>query len=100
MRRAATKGLGGLHWSKLSVEQRSPAAEQALQTLLSVSQDPDWSIRYAAVVGLQALATTSHLKAQIESQLQQIIQTEPDQAVRARVRLAQQLLSAYIKIGQ
>ena len=100
VRRAATKGLGGLHWSKLSVEQRSAAAEQALQTLISVSQDPDWSIRYAAVVGLQALATTSHLKAQIESQLQQIIQTEPDQAVRARVRLAQQLLSAYIKIGQ
>jgi len=100
VRRAATKGLGGLHWSKLSVEQRSAAAEQALQTLISVSQDPDWSIRYAAVVGLQALATTSHLKAQIESQLQQIIQTEPDQAVRARVRLVQQLLSAYIKIGQ
>ena len=100
VRRAATKGLGGLHWSKLSVEQRSTAAEQALQTLISVSQDPDWSIRYAAVVGLQALATTSHLKAQIESQLQQIIQTESDQAVRARVRLAQQLLSAYIKIGQ
>lgn len=100
VRRAATKGLGGLDWSKLSVEQRSSAAEQALQTLISVSQDTDWSIRYAAVVGLQALATTSHLKAQIESQLQQIIQTEPDQAVRARVRLAQQLLSAYIKIGQ
>lgn len=99
VRRAATKGLGSLHWSKLSVEQRS-ATEQALQTLLSVSQDPDWSIRYAAVVGLQALATTSHLKPQIESQLQQLIQTDPDQAVRARVRLAQQLLSAYIKIGQ
>lgn len=100
VRRAATKGLGGLYWSKLSVEQRSSAADQALQTLLSVSQDPDWSIRYAAVVGLQALATSSHLKAQIEAQLQQIIQTEPDHAVRARVRLAQQLLSAYIKIGQ
>lgn len=99
VRRAATKGLGGLHWSKLSGEQRSAAAEHAFQTLLSVSQDPDWSIRYAAVVGLQALATTSHLKAQIEAQLQQIIQTEPDQAVRARVLLAQQLLSAYIKIG-
>lgn len=100
VRRAATKGLGSLHWSKLSVEQRSTAAERALQTLLLVSQDPDWSIRYAAVVGLQALATTSHLKPQIESQLQQIIQTDPDQAVRARVLLAQQLLSAYIKIGQ
>jgi len=62
VRRAATKGLGGLHWNKLSVEQRSTAAEQALQTLISVSQDPDWSIRYAAVVGLQALATTSHFK--------------------------------------
>lgn len=100
VRRAATKGLGGLHWSKLSVEQRSSAADQALQTLLSVSQDPDWSLRYAAVVGLQALATTSHLKTQVESQLQQRIQTESDQAVRARLRLAQQLLSAYIKIGQ
>jgi len=99
VRRAAAKGLGTLHWSQLGV-QRSSAQAKAFQTLLSVSQDADWSIRYAAVVGLQALAVTPDLKEQLQAQLQQMAQTDSDPAVRARVALAQQLLSPYIKTGQ
>lgn len=90
VRRAAAKGLGTLSWDKLDV-QRSSAQIKAFQTLLSISQDPDWSIRYAAVVGLQALATIPDLKGKIQAQLQQIIQIDPDPAVRARVVRAQQL---------
>lgn len=100
VRRAAAKGLGSLDWSQLDGEERSLAQAKATETLLSVSQDSDWSIRYAAVVGLQALATTPDLKEQIGAQFEQIAQTDPDTAVRARVNLAQQLLSPYIKTGQ
>jgi phycocyanobilin lyase beta subunit len=99
VRRAAAKGLGTLRWEKLGT-QCSAAQIKAFQTLLEISQDPDWSIRYAAVVGLQALATIPDLKGQIQAQLQQITQTDPDLAVRARVVRAQQLLSPLIKTGQ
>lgn len=100
VRRAAAKGLGTLRWNQLDAEQRSNAQVKALQTLLSVSQDSDWSIRYAAVVGLQALAMTPDLKGQIQAQLEQIAQIDSDAVVRARVTLAQQLLSLCIKTGQ
>lgn len=100
VRRAATKGLGTLRWSQLDAEDRSLAGAKALQTLLSVSQDPDWSIRYAAVVALQALATMPDLQEQIQAHFEQITQTDSDAAVRARVARAQQLLSPYIKTGQ
>lgn len=98
VRRAAAKGLGTLHWSEL--EARSSAQVKALETLLLISQDSDWSIRYAAVVGLQALATIPELQEQIQQQLEQIGQIDPDPAVRARAGLAQQMLSQFIKIGQ
>jgi phycocyanobilin lyase beta subunit len=65
-----------------------------MQTLLSISQDSDWSIRYAAIIGLQALFTLApDLQEQIRAQFQQIAQTDTDKAVRARVIRAQQLLS-------
>lgn len=99
VRRAAAKGLGTLRWSQLGV-QGSSAQAQALQTLLSICQDSDWSIRYAAVVGLQALATIPDLKGQIQAQFEQMARTDSDKAVRARVVRAQQLLSPFIKTGQ
>ena len=88
VRRAAAKGLGTLDWSQLGNEQRVSARANALQTLLNVSQDPEWSIRYAAIVGLQALATTPDLKEQIQAQFEQIAQNDADLAVRARAELA------------
>lgn len=93
VRRAAAKGLGILRWSQLDADQRQLAQTRALQTLLSVAQDPEWSIRYAAVMGLQELATTPDLKGQFQVQFEQMIQTDPEPAVRARVVRAQQLLS-------
>lgn len=87
VRRAAAKGLGTLHWHQV-VEEPSLAQQKAMQTLLSISQDPDWSIRYAAVVGLQGLLELPHLHEQIQSQLQQMIEIDADLAVRARIELA------------
>ncbi len=88
VRRAAAKGLGTLRWNTLSALERQSAQAKALQTLLSISQDPDWSIRYAAVVGLQALSTTPDLSQQIQAEFEQRQETDADLAVRARVQLA------------
>lgn len=88
VRRAAAKGLGTLRWNTLSAHERQSAQAKALQTLLLISQDPDWSIRYAAVVGLQALSTTPDLSQQIQAEFEQMQETDADLAVRARVQLA------------
>ncbi|MCL1464443.1 HEAT repeat domain-containing protein [Argonema galeatum] len=88
VRRAAAKGLGNLHWHKLSPEQIQSAQEKAFDTLRQVSQDSDWSIRYAAIVGLQLLAKEPSVKPHIQTHLQQMLAAESDRAVRARVQLA------------
>ena len=98
VRRAATKGIGQLRWSQLPLEQRQVTQQRALQTLLGLAQHPDWDIRYAAVVGLQALASsgeaTGELAARILAQFNHIAQTDADLAVRARAAMAQQQLNA------
>lgn len=88
VRRAAARGLGTLEWNKLGAEERVAAQAKVLQALLGVSQDSDWSIRYAAVVGLQALATIRDLSSQIQTRFEEMTQTDADLAVRARVQLA------------
>lgn len=93
VRRAAAKGLGTLHWHQLPQEQVREAQATALQALLQVSQDPDWAIRYAAVVGLQTLASgVNDLKVPIQNRFEQMLSSEADAAVRARVLRAKQLL--------
>lgn len=91
VRRAATKGLGGLHWHLLTLEQVPSAQGKALETLLQITQDADWSIRYAAVVGLQDLAvalTSGDCQLPIVARLHQMVATDPDLAVQARVSRA------------
>lgn len=88
VRRAALAGLGKLHWNQMDAQQRPLAQDQALQTLLTVFQDLDWSIRYAAVVGLQELSTLPNLQKQILSRFEQMVETDLDLAVCARVQLA------------
>lgn len=93
VRRAAAKGLGTLHWQQLPQAQVREAQATALQALLQVSQDPDWAIRYAAVVGLQTLASEANeLKVPIQNRFEQMLSSEADAAVRARVLRAKQLL--------
>ena len=92
VRRAAAKGLGSLQWSKLPTEQIQSAQSQVSQTLCSIVQDPEWVVRYAAVVGLQLLASTVNhsdsLLKPIEETLQQVVQADSELAVRARAQLA------------
>jgi phycocyanobilin lyase subunit beta len=89
VRRAAAKGLGNLHWHKLDDSERESALSCSLETLLNISQDSDWSIRYAAVVGLQALAKIPDLRSPIQARFKEMLLTDAQKAVRARVQLTQ-----------
>lgn len=93
VRRAAAKGVGNLHWHLLESERVTEAQAKVLQTLLQISEDADWAIRYAAVVGLQALAIgATEMAGAIQNRFEQMLASEADKAVRSRVLLAQQRL--------
>ncbi len=57
--------------------------------LILISQDPDWSIRYAAVVGLQALTKIAAIEAPIRARLKEMLASDSASSVRARIQLAQ-----------
>ncbi len=97
VRRAAAKGLGSLHWSRLPPDQVAAAQAQTLETLVQICQDSDWSIRYAAIVGLHALAVVvspADQRRAILSQLDQLAQADLDLAVQSRARWALQQLAS------
>lgn len=101
VRRAAARGLGNLRWSLLDRDSIPTAQQRALETLLQTTQDPEWVVRYAAVVGLESLAEAltemypDRLEA-IATRFDRMARAEGEDtlAVRARVWLAQQRLSA------
>lgn len=97
VRRAAARGLGNLRWHQLPAKQIHSAQAQALDALLLVSQDPEWIVRYAAIVGLQGLALAlthdlSPIRSGILQHLSQCAETDDNLTVRARIWLAQQHL--------
>ncbi len=97
VRRAAARGLGTLHWHRLPSEHRESAQGQALAALVQGTQDPEWIVRYASVVGLQGLAaalpaTQTQGLAEIQSCLQTLATTDEHLTVKARTWLAQQQL--------
>lgn len=87
VRRSAAKGLGTLRWQQLPPEQIAIAQTKAREVLEQLCRDIDWSIRYAAIVGLQALATNSNFP-EILAFLKALAESETDLAIRARVELA------------
>lgn len=95
VRRAAAKGLGSIRWSKLASDRRAEAQQQVLKTLTTVTQDPEWVVGYAAVVGLQSLGASEGTPFDdIVAHLQQVAQAHDDVAVSARAQLALQQLAA------
>jgi phycocyanobilin lyase beta subunit len=94
VRRAAAKGLGYLQWHKLDEKERAIALCRALSTLLSITEDADWAIRYAAVVGLQQLALIPSLQQDIVAKFAQMRSNDAQKAVRARVALAQSQIAS------
>ena len=98
VRRAAARGLGNMQWHRFPPKFLEVAQAEALDALLFVAQhDEEWVVRYAAVVGLEALGLeiqSTSLVGQIEIQdLFGFMAThETSLAVRARVSQARQRL--------
>ncbi len=93
VRRGAARGLGFIHWEKLSEAEVADAQQRVFQTLLQVSQDTEWVVRYAAVVGLQGLAKVVKVNGQnwfkdILTRINQISDIDTTLAVRARAKVA------------
>jgi phycocyanobilin lyase subunit beta len=88
VRRAAAKGLGNLKWQNLDISQSEAAINRALEALLLICEDTDWSIRYAAIVGLEALGKIALVKPPILAKFQLMLVKDPEKAVRARVQMA------------
>ena len=93
VRRGAARGLGFIDWEKLSEAEVSDAQQRVFQTLLQVSQDPEWVVRYAAVVGLHGLAKAIEVSApkwlkDILTRFEEIVDTDTTLAVSARAQMA------------
>lgn len=93
VRRAAAKGLGNILWSKLPPTEVIPAQKAVLNTLLLATEDGEWVVRYAAIVGLEALAanlakTQPELRSKIFTKFEQLISSEPEAAIQARIKYA------------
>ncbi|NEP77271.1 MAG: HEAT repeat domain-containing protein [Okeania sp. SIO3B3] len=93
VRRGAARGLGFIHWEKLSEAEVSNAQQRVFQTLLQVSQDPEWVVRYAAVVGLHGLAKAVEVSApkwleDVLTRFDEIVDTDTTLAVSARAQMA------------
>ena len=83
VRRAAAKGLGSIQWEKLPTGERQTAQTKVRDVLLKiVNSDPEWVVRYAAVVGLQgtAAALSKTLAVQASEQIQPIMKGLSDRA--------------------
>ncbi|MBF2029046.1 MAG: HEAT repeat domain-containing protein [Oscillatoriales cyanobacterium C42_A2020_001] len=97
VRRAAAKGLGSLQWQYLPAQQCIQAQVEALNVLLEVSEDSDWAIRYAAVVGLQGLgesAVAPKILHAVSDRLHQMQLADGDLATQARAKFACDRLAA------
>ena len=95
VRRAAAKGLGSILWSKLPSEEVVPAQQKVLKTLLLATEDGEWVVRYAAIVGLEALANTlaetqPELLLEITRRFKELTNSEPEAAIRARIKYTMQ----------
>ncbi len=101
VRRAAIKGLGCLRWEQHSlsvpVSVPVPAHQRVLTSLLTISQDEDWTIRYAAIVALQAFATSAlaphPIQPTYDALWHRLLEADRDSSVRIRAHLAQQQLT-------
>ena len=97
VRRAAARGLGVIRWREMNPQDVVPAHTEAMYTLIQATADPDWIVRYAAIVGLQGLAVEMKTQ-QVEGfekilhRLEEVIRTDETPTVQARAKLAQQNL--------
>lgn len=100
VRRAAARGLGSIQWERLNADKRLAAQQKSRDTLLKVIADPEWVVRYGAVVGLQGVATAAmsegfiDLVEPIEVGLRGLVGKDDTVAVQARAQWALAQVSA------
>lgn len=99
VRRAAARGLGVMKWHWFPPDLLEIAQEEAMEALLFVCEDTEWVVRYAAVVGLQALGSAiapNHPEwlNQILLQFSKMVSTDDTMAVRARAQYAYRQLKS------
>lgn len=99
VRRAAAKGLGAIDWTKLPENEVASARQKVLETLLLATEDGEWVVRYAAVVGLESLGHTLvesdlELLARISKRFKELGDCEPEVAIKARIQYALQKLDS------
>ncbi|WP_206813810.1 HEAT repeat domain-containing protein [Chroococcus sp. FPU101] len=96
VRRAAAKGLGSIRWDKISGEDAQTAQEEVLNALIKVSHDPEWVVRYAAVVGLENFAVSTKGTFELDKifeRFQEMKGSETEQVICARIQLAESVLN-------
>jgi phycocyanobilin lyase beta subunit len=86
VRRGAARGLGKIIWSDLEESRVFEAQEAVFRTLEGLSlADPEWVVRYAAIVGLEGLAiVVSRFRGRVIEHLRQIQQEESEIVVKVR----------------
>jgi phycocyanobilin lyase subunit beta len=85
VRRAAAKGLGGIHWELMDSAAVAEAQGECAKVLLGLCDDPEWVVRYSAISGLESLGAVA---GQVKARLQVVIEQDAEIAVQARARLA------------
>lgn len=90
VRRAAARGVGAIERQLLPVDRVAGAQAEVLQVLLKVIQDPEWVVRYAAVVSLQTLAGATRVAdlPVIVTALERVLLEDRTLAVQARAQWA------------
>ncbi|GBE73781.1 phycocyanin alpha-subunit phycocyanobilin lyase [Microcystis aeruginosa NIES-87] len=86
VRRGAARGLGNIIWSDLEESRVSEAQKAVFKALEQILQgDPEWVVRYAAIVGLEGLGiAAAAFRGAIRELLGQIGETEAEIVVRLR----------------
>jgi phycocyanobilin lyase beta subunit len=93
VRRAAAYGLGGIHWETMVEAEVAAAQHQCLEVLISLGQDPEWVVRYAAIAAIESLVRSNHtLQTSATNHLVAVQASDPELAVQSRAKLALQRL--------
>ncbi|MFN7873131.1 MAG: HEAT repeat domain-containing protein [Cyanobacteriota bacterium] len=93
VRRAAARGLGQLRLETIEAEIRTPVWNRCLGALERGSQDDEWVVRYAVVVGLESLGHSPHGPRPAPAALLECLErlSQPAQEAIPVVRLRAQL---------
>jgi phycocyanobilin lyase beta subunit len=106
VRRAAAKGIGTIDWTLLPNAEAAAAQIKVMQTLIHNTSDPEWVVRYAAVVGMEALALATlnnsvhklqsdhHPSQLMAARLGTVAAEDDTPAVQARAQLALERLQS------